>query len=87
VRVTLYSLDGCGHCDAAREKLELLGVEYDEVDVLDAVEGEGGDGVREALYANGNRAPLVGVAERIVSYPAAMRIIKDALRTAPDGEE
>jgi glutaredoxin len=86
VRVTLYSLDGCGHCDAAREKLDLLGVGYDEVDVLDAVEGEGegGDRVRAALYANENRAPLIEVGGELLGYPAAMRAIKTALVEGED---
>jgi glutaredoxin len=84
VRVILYSLDGCGHCDAAREKLELLGVGYDEVDVLDAVDGPRGDRVRAALYANENRAPLIEVGGALLGYPAAMRAIKTALVEGED---
>jgi len=45
VEITVYSKEGCGKCEAAKDKLEKMGFEYDVKDLEQAIEVH--DGWRE----------------------------------------
>jgi len=80
-RVRLYGKQGCGLCAAAAQKLDLLGVPYQKVD-LDEVdrtlEGWRENDVPAALafYSLSETLPVISVNEEFMTYPEAMKRLR-----------
>ena len=80
--VTVYSKQGCGVCNAAKGKLNLMGVDHEERDVealLALHDGWRGDESVELSAASAmleGAVPILHVDGKYLSYPAAMRALK-----------
>ena len=80
-KVILFGKADCKLCAAAVEKLELLGVAYEKREIaLEVHEGWRDDGSVEvfAAYAlAGNTLPIIRVGRDYLSYPEAMKRLKE----------
>ncbi|MHC4199756.1 MAG: glutaredoxin domain-containing protein [Planctomycetota bacterium] len=80
--IEVYSKQGCGICSAAKEKLELLGLDFKAVDLQEAITPHAGwreDETVEIMagYAMiDNHLPLIRIEGKFHSYPSAMRRLK-----------
>jgi glutaredoxin len=79
--VHVYGKEGCGKCDAAKDKLRRLGVSYQEHSIDYHVryhEGWREDGSIEVLAAHSekNTLPLIRVGDEFYDYAAAMKCLK-----------
>jgi len=87
MKVRIYSKKDCGICKAAKQKLEILGVKYEEYDLsyyLELHEGWREDGSVEimAAHATLDTLPLIRVDESFHDYPTAMKILKNKSQQA-----
>ncbi len=84
--VTVYSKQGCGVCDAAKDKLRRFGVDHEERDVealLTLHEGWRGDESVDLSAASAmleGAVPILRVDGEYLTYPAAMRALKSRKR-------
>lgn len=79
--VHIYSKQGCGKCEAAKEKLARMGLSYEEHDLQYHVEHHDGwrnDDSVEVMAAHTlmDTLPLIRVGEQFHDYPSAMRTLK-----------
>ena len=79
--VHVYSKPGCGKCEAAKSKLEKLGVSYTEHSLEYHVshhEGWRQDGSADVMAAHTqmDTLPLFRLGETFLDYPAAMKALK-----------
>ncbi len=80
--IDVYSKKGCGICDAAKDKLARLGLQYKNQELQAMIEPH--QGWREdnsvdllAAYAMiGNRLPVIKINDEYHDYPSAMRRLK-----------
>ncbi|MEN6550182.1 MAG: glutaredoxin domain-containing protein [Armatimonadia bacterium] len=85
--ITLFGKKNCGLCTAAKDKLRLMGLPFEFVDIGPLVEHHDGwrnDGSVEALAASTmfeGHLPIFKIAGRFYSYPEAMRLLKGQLQT------
>lgn len=80
--VEVYSKKGCRICDAAKDKLERLGVLFRTFDLQEIIAHHSGwreDGSIEVLAAYAmidNRMPVIRIGGEFHDYPGAMRRLK-----------
>ena len=80
--IVVYGKEGCGKCEAAKEKLRRLGIDYEARDAAEAMalhEGWREDGtadLRAASEAFDGDLPLLRVGGVVYDYAGAMRAIK-----------
>lgn len=80
--VQVYGKDGCKLCDAAKQKLQLMGVEFTSHDLSRYIEHHEGwreDESVELLAAYSmmdGRIPLIRIGSRYHDYPGAIRCLK-----------
>lgn len=83
VQLTVYSKEGCGICQKAKEKLDMFGLGYKEKDLERLVEPHDGwekDESVELLAAYlhlGSVLPVIRINEEYHDYPSAMRRLRD----------
>ncbi|MHC4872115.1 MAG: glutaredoxin family protein [Planctomycetota bacterium] len=80
--VHVYSKDGCGKCEAAKDKLNRMGLSYEEHDLAYHVSHHDGwrdDGSVDVLAAHAemDTMPLLRVGESFLDYSGAMKVLKD----------
>ena len=85
VTIRVYSKDGCGKCEAAKDKLKRMGLEYQEHDLEYHVahhEGWREDGSVAVMAAHSlmDTLPLIQLGEDFHDYPSAMRKLKEMRR-------
>lgn len=86
--IDVYSKPGCGKCNAAKEKLKLMGFDYTEHNVEYHVEFHDGwrqDGSADVMAAHtllGGSLPIFRLGEEFHDYPTAMRKLKDMKQPA-----
>jgi glutaredoxin len=86
--VTVYGKDGCGLCDAAKDKLTDMGVRFNVrkiADLLQVHEGWRTDDTTEvqACYVDINTLPVIVVDGKAMSYPKAMKLLKPKAAVKP----
>jgi glutaredoxin len=79
--VHVYGKEGCTFCDKAKEKLQRLGLNYQEHNLQYHVEYHEGwqdDGSIEVLAAHSemNTLPLIRVGDEFLNYTSAMKHLK-----------
>ena len=79
--IIVYGKDGCKKCDAAKDKIRLLGFEYQYRDLSTSVQLHPGwreDGTVELMTAHAilDTMPLISINRIILDYPLAMRTLK-----------
>jgi glutaredoxin len=86
--VKVYGKPGCGLCEAAKDKLKIMGLKYEALNLSDFTELH--DGWREdrscevlAAYMLIDKLPLVQINDQYMDYPSAMR----QLKKRPDEEK
>jgi glutaredoxin len=79
--IDIYGKPGCGKCEAAKEKLRLLGIPYREHDI--EYHGALHDGWRDdgsvdalAAYSDMDDLPILRVDGECLSYSEAMKYLK-----------
>jgi hypothetical protein len=84
VTIEIYSKEGCGICEAAKEKLSRMGLAYKQYDLQALIKPHTGwreDGSVEILAAYAmidNRLPVIRIDREFHDYPGAMRRLKSA---------
>lgn len=86
MRIRVFSKDGCGKCEAAKEKLERFGLEYEEHSLAYHIERNPGwrerkDFVLVAQLASTGKAlgeclPTIEIDGVCYDYSGAMKVIK-----------
>jgi glutaredoxin len=82
VTIDIYSKEGCGICNAAKDKLARMGLEYSSHDLQTTIEPHQGwrsDGSVDVLAAYaliGNKLPVIRINDEFHDYPSAMRRLK-----------
>lgn len=83
VQVVVYSKQGCKICQSAKEKLSLLGIEYQEKELGKVIQVHTGWETDEsvdllAAYTYlGNHLPVLKINDEYHDYPSAMRRLRD----------
>jgi len=79
--VKVYGKPGCGLCEAAKDKLQKMGLKYEALNLGDFTELH--DGWREdnscevlAAYMLIDKMPIVEINGQYMDYPSAMRQLK-----------
>lgn len=83
--VQIYSKPGCGICEAAKDKMKKLGIDYEERNLeyhTQHHEGWREDGSVEAMAAHTllDTLPLFRLDNDFHDYPSAMRTLKKRAR-------
>jgi len=80
--VRVYGKDGCGKCDAAKDKLKKFGIPYQERMLADVIEHH--DGWRDdnavdimACYADSGTMPVIVIDGAAHTYPETMKRLKE----------
>ena len=82
VTIEVYSKEGCGICESAKEKLERMGLPYQVYDLERFVqphEGWRDDRSVDLLVAytlNDRRLPVIRIDDEYHDYPSAMKHLK-----------
>lgn len=79
--IDVYSKPGCGKCEAAKKKLKIMGLDYQEHSLeyhVSLHDGWRHDGSADVLAAHHmmDTLPLFRVNGQFHDYPTAMRVIK-----------
>ncbi|MBN2714036.1 MAG: glutaredoxin [Planctomycetes bacterium] len=81
MKIIVFGKDGCGKCEAAKGKLKLLGFEYEERILADAIEPH--EGWREddtsgimAAHSDLDTMPIIRIGEKYYDYSSAMKLLK-----------
>ena len=80
--IHVYSKPGCGKCDAAKNKLKLMGLRYTEHNLeyyVNLHDGWRTDGSADVMAAHTmlDTLPIFRLDEEFHDYPTAMRKLKD----------
>ena len=80
--VRVYGKPGCGLCDAAKDKLVKMGIPFESCELAKVTDLHPGwrtdDSVAiMACYADINTMPVVTVDGDAMSYPEAMKLLKN----------
>ena len=88
--IKVYGKPGCGLCEAAKEKLGMMGLEYQALNLSDYTELH--DGWRTdrsceilAAYRLIDKMPVVEIDGSYHDYPSAMRLLKDRVHSSKEG--
>jgi len=79
--IRIYSKPGCGKCQAAKEKLKIMGLSYEEHDLgyhTQPHEGWREDGSVAVMAAHTmlDTLPIIQIENDFHDYPGAMKAIK-----------
>jgi glutaredoxin len=88
--IKVYGKAGCGLCDAAKQKLSMLGLEYQALNLADFTElHEGWRTDRSceilAAYRLIDKMPVVEIDGDYHDYPTAMRLLKERVHNVKEG--
>ena len=88
--IRVYGKPGCGLCEAAKEKLGRLGLEYQALNLADFTElHEGWRTDRSceilAAYRLIDKMPVVEIDGDYHDYPTAMRLLKERIQNVKEG--
>jgi glutaredoxin len=78
--IRIYGKPGCGLCDAAKKKLDILGLPYEVRDLFDTEawrSDPSGWVTALAVHAMIDTLPVVEVGGETMSYPQAMKMLKE----------
>ena len=80
--IHVYSKPGCGKCDAAKNKLKLMGLNYTEHNLeyyVNLHDGWRTDGSADVMAAHTmlDSLPIFRLNDEFHDYPTAMRKLKD----------
>lgn len=86
--IDVYSKPGCGKCEAAKTKLKIMGLPYNEHDLeyhVSLHDGWRHDGSTDVMTAHTmlDTLPILRVNGEFHDYPNAMKILKTASTVAP----
>lgn len=90
VTIEVYAKQGCGICDAAKDKLARLGLNFEARDLDESIRPHAGwreDGSIEVLAAYAmidNRIPVIRIGAEFHDYPGAMRRLKTMGALGPE---
>ena len=78
MKIIVFGREGCIFCEAAKEKLQLLGLSYDYIDIEHPGEDWRDSGAVDALawYHLRLTLPAVRVDGVFMDYPEAMKFLK-----------
>ena len=78
MEIRIYGKDGCGLCEAAKEKMKRLGTAFRYYDLEDFDEEWKGTGKVEAMawHSSEETLPIFRVDGDFMLYPQAMKLIK-----------
>jgi glutaredoxin len=79
--IHVFSKPGCGKCEAAKDKLKKMGLDFDEHELsyhIEPHEGWREDGSVAVMAAHTlmDTMPIIRVGEEFHDYPGAMRKLK-----------
>lgn len=79
--IEVYGKKGCGKCEAVKDKLRRMGIDFREQDLAQFIaphEGWRTDGSVDLMAANAllDTLPLLKVGDEITDYQGAMRLLK-----------
>lgn len=82
--IIIYGKDGCKKCEAAKDKLDRLGLEYTYKDLQTSLQPHPGwreDGTVELMqtYTILDTLPLIAINGAVMDYPMAMKVLKDRI--------
>ena len=88
--IRVYGKPGCGLCEAAKQKLKMLGFEYQSFNLADYTEfHEGWRSDRSceilAAYRLIDKMPVVEIDGGYHDYPSAMRLLKERMHSVKEG--
>jgi glutaredoxin len=88
--IRVYGKPGCGLCEAAKQKLSMMGLEYQALNLADYTELHEGwrtDRSCEVLaaYRLIDKMPVVEIDGDYHDYPTAMRLLKDRRQNVKEG--
>lgn len=81
-RITIYGKSGCKRCEAAKEKMKLLGVEYDQVNIDKPPDDWRKNGIVDAMAwacrQGGNHipVPIICIDGQHYGYSDGMKALK-----------
>lgn len=84
----IFSKENCGVCQSAKDKLQRLGIEYEELDIeyfTDVHEGWRDDGTVDVLACHawlGMKIPMIMIDGSPYDYPGAIARLKNAATKA-----
>lgn len=86
--IDVYSKPGCGKCEAAKSKLKIMGLPYNEHDLeyhVSLHDGWRQDGSADVMTAHTmlDTLPIFRLNGEFHDYPGAMRILKSAAPVSP----
>jgi len=85
MKIRFYSRPGCGKCESAKQKIKLLGFEYEEhtleyhITLHDGWRKDGTTELMAYLAYKGDpkvQLPTIQIDEKYFDYPGAMRELK-----------
>lgn len=89
-KIKVYGKPGCGLCEAAKQKLGMLGLEFQAFNLSDFTEFH--EGWREdrsceilAAYRVIDKMPVVEIDGEYHDYPTAMRQLKERMQGVKEG--
>lgn len=82
--IDVFSKPGCGKCTAAKNKLKMMGLEFNEHNLEHYVQHHDGwraDGSADVMAAHTmlDTLPLFRLGDEFHDYPSAMRKLKDSV--------
>lgn len=92
MRVCIYSKEGCGKCDAAKEKMEQLGIDYEEhkleyhITLHENWKNDGSVDLLAWCAEQGDpkeQLPTIQIDDDFFTYSAAMRRLKTIIKQHP----
>ena len=86
--VGVYGKKACGLCEAAKEKLQLLGISFKEYEIAETLQWHEGwrddDSVEvQACHSDIDALPVITVNRKAMSYPQAMKLLKSLMPSKP----
>lgn len=83
--IDVFSKPGCGKCDAAKNKLKMMGLDFNEHNLeyyVNLHEGWRHDGSADVMAAHTmlDTLPIFRLDDEFHDYPTAMRKLKDTTR-------
>jgi glutaredoxin len=82
MEIKVFGKQNCGLCESAKGKLKMMGIPFEVFELTDFTQPHEGwrtDGSVELLacYSDIDTLPVVMIDGKAMSYPAAMRALKD----------
>ena len=76
--IVVFGKKNCKLCEAAKEKLNIMGYDFSFVDLEDPTDFRNKGGILDAMveYQLNETLPWIRIEESLFSYPEAMKILK-----------